>query len=154
MYEVDWNAGMEAIPASTYVSVSVAVAYSTPFMGVILEQILGDYRAILAGCCFFYLPGLLLIALTSVPHLLGESFNTTALSIGLLLLWPTGTGIVKSLVNVFGARQFHPLLQSSLIEAFYVQFYMVRSVYTASLAKGLTKCAFVCALGSASISVP
>lgn len=117
---------MEAIPASTYVAVSVAVAYSTPFMGVILERILGDYRAILAGCCLFYIPGLLLIALTSVPGLLGSEFNTKALSIGLLFLWPTGTGIVKSLVNVFGARQFHPLLQSSLIEAYYVKFYMVR----------------------------
>jgi len=25
---------------------------------------------------------------------------------------------------VFGAKQFHPLLQSSLIEAYYVNFYM------------------------------
>jgi proton-dependent oligopeptide transporter, POT family len=120
---------MEAIPASIYVAISVAVAYSTPFMGVILEHILGDYRAILAGCCFFYLPGLVLIVLTSVPGVLGPTFNKTALSVGLLVLWPTGTGIVKSLVNVFGARQFHPLLQSSLIEAFYVQFYMVRALF-------------------------
>jgi POT family proton-dependent oligopeptide transporter len=35
-----------------------------------------------------------------------------------------GTGIVKSIVNVFGAKQFHPLLQSSLIESYYVKFYM------------------------------
>eukprot|EP00980_Cylindrotheca_fusiformis_P003156 scaffold721_cov131-Cylindrotheca_fusiformis.AAC.46 len=39
-------------------------------------------------------------------------------------MWPTGTGIVKSVVNVFGAKQFHPLLQSALIEAYYVKFYM------------------------------
>jgi len=42
----------------------------------------------------------------------------------LLVLWPVGTGIVKSIVNVFGAKQFHPLLQSSLIESYYVKFYM------------------------------
>jgi dipeptide/tripeptide permease len=39
-----------------------------------------------------------------------------------------GTGIVKSVVNVFGAKQFHPLLQSSLIEAYYVKFYMCINV--------------------------
>lgn len=34
------------------------------------------------------------------------------------------TGVVKSIVNVFGAKQFHPLLQSSVIESYYVNFYM------------------------------
>jgi POT family proton-dependent oligopeptide transporter len=46
-----------------------------------------------------------LLALTTIPHLLGETFNVRALSIGLLLLWPIGTGTVKSVVNVFGAKQ-------------------------------------------------
>lgn len=36
---------------------------------------------------------------------------------------PVGTGTVKAVVNVFGARQFHPLLQRSMVESFYVQFY-------------------------------
>jgi proton-dependent oligopeptide transporter, POT family len=111
------------------VSISVAVAYTTPFIGAFLaDQVLGDYWSILAGTLLFYLPGLLLIALTSVPQLLGEEFNRRALAFGLLLLWPTGTGIVKSIVNVFGAKQFHPLLQSSLIEAYYVKFYMCINV--------------------------
>ena len=79
----------------------------------------------LVGSIGFYLPGLLLILASSVPHFWGqETFNRTALSIGLLGLWPIGTGIVKSIVNVFGAKQFHPLLQSSLIESYYVKFYM------------------------------
>lgn len=108
-----------------YVSISVAVAYSTPFLGAFLaDQLLGDYWSILAGTLIFYLPGLTLIALTSVHGLLGEEFNRFALAFGLLILWPTGTGIVKSIVNVFGAKQFHPLLQSSLIESYYVKFYM------------------------------
>jgi POT family proton-dependent oligopeptide transporter len=62
--------------------------------------------------------------LSTVPHLLGETFNKRLLALGLLILWPAGTGIVKSIVNVFGAKQFHPLLQSSLIESYYVNFYM------------------------------
>lgn len=128
VYDDDWNAGMDSVPASSYVSVSVAVAYTTPFIGAILADRLGDYYSILVGSLVFYLPGLLLIACTTVPGLLGAEFNKPAVSFGLLLLWPFGTGIVKSLVNVFGAKQFHPLLQSSLIEAYYVNFYMCINV--------------------------
>ena len=124
-YDAHWNAGMNAVSASSYVSVSVAVAYTAPFLGAFLADfVLGEYWTMFLGCLGFYLPGLLLIAMTTVPGLLGDEFNRTALSIGLLLLWPMGTGIVKSIVNVFGAKQFHPLLQSSLIEAYYVNFYM------------------------------
>jgi proton-dependent oligopeptide transporter, POT family len=124
-YNDDWNADLDAITASQYVSVSVAVAYSTPFIGAYLaDQCLGDFSSILFGICVLYLPGLFLIALTTIPNLLGDDFNRFALSLGLLVLWPTGTGIVKSIVNVFGAKQFHPLLQSSCIESYYVHFYM------------------------------
>lgn len=112
-----------------YVSISVAVAYTAPFLGAFLaDQVLGDYWTILSGTIFFYLPGLLLIALTTIPGFLGKEFNQSALAFGLLFLWPTGTGIVKSAVNVFGAKQFHPLLQSSLIESYYVNFYMCINV--------------------------
>ncbi|GKY94070.1 hypothetical protein MPSEU_000373500 [Mayamaea pseudoterrestris] len=124
-YDKNWNAGMHAVDASTYVSISVAVAYSMPFIGAYLsDSVLGDYWSILCGSLCFYLPGLVLIAATTIPGFLGKEFNTMALRFGLLLLWPMGTGILKSMVNVFGARQFHPLLQSSLIESYYVSFYM------------------------------
>ena len=141
-YNPNWNANMDAIEASSYVSISVAVAYTTPFIGAYLaDQWLGDYYTILTGILCCYLPGILLIALTTIPGLLVSRtnvddtttnnnttavavFNNSALAFGLLVLWPTGTGIVKSVVNVFGAKQFHPLLQSSLIESYYVNFYM------------------------------
>lgn len=41
---------------------------------------------------------------------------------------PVGTGTVKAVVNIFGARQFHPILQRSLIETFYVKFYMIINI--------------------------
>jgi POT family proton-dependent oligopeptide transporter len=124
-YDEHWNAGMTSVGASSYVSISTAVAYTMPFVGAFLaDSLLGDYWAILFGSVVFYIPGLLLITLSTVPNLLGETFNTSLLGLGLLVLWPIGTGIVKSIVNVFGARQFHPLLQSSLIESYYVNFYM------------------------------
>jgi proton-dependent oligopeptide transporter, POT family len=105
-YNEDWNANMSAIAASSYVSISTAVAYTMPFVGAFLaDNVLGDYWSILVGDICFYIPGLLLILMSSVPHLLGETFNKKALSFGLLVLWPMGTGIVKSIVNVFGAKQ-------------------------------------------------
>ena len=125
VYNKQWNAGLASITASSYVSVSSAIAYTAPFLGAMLaDQVLGDYRSILFGSVLLYLPGLLLIALTTVPGLLGDRFNTGVLRLGLLVLWPIGTGIVKSIVNIFGAKQYHPLLQSSLIESYYVNFYM------------------------------
>jgi len=125
VYDANWNANMSAVEASSYVSISVAVAYTSPFLGAFLaDSMFGDYYSLLVGSLALYLPGLSLIALTTIPGLLGTEFNGKALAFGLIFLWPMGTGIVKSIVNVFGAKQFHPLLQSSLIESYYVSFYM------------------------------
>lgn len=122
-YSDDWSAEMTAIDASSYVSIGVAVAYTTPFLGAVLsDAVLGDFRSIVVGALFFYIPGLLLIDLTTVPYLLGDTFNITAFLFALLVLWPIGTGTLKSVINVFGARQHHPILQSALIESFYVRY--------------------------------
>jgi POT family proton-dependent oligopeptide transporter len=128
-YNADWNAGFSSVKASSFVSISTMVAYTTPFVGAFLaDSVWGDYKSILFGLLFFYLPGVLLVALTTVPYLLGDEFNESLLTLGVLFLWPMGTGIVKSIVNVFGAKQFHPLLQSSLIESYYVNFYMAINI--------------------------
>ncbi|KAK1734388.1 proton-dependent oligopeptide transporter family protein [Skeletonema marinoi] len=125
-YNDDWNADMPSIQASSYVSISTAVAYTTPFVGAMLaDNLLGEYITIIMGCCLCYIPGLILIALTTIPNFMGwMDFNVRAIQWGLLVLWPIGTGTVKACVNVFGAKQFHPILQSSLIERYYVNFYM------------------------------
>jgi len=129
VYNENWNAGLTSVDAASYVSISTAVAYSTPFVGAILaDVVLGDYKSILFGAIGLYLPGIILVTLTTVPGLLGDTFNTFALSIAVLFLWPMGTGIVKSIVNVAGAKQFHPLLQSSIIETYYVNFYMTINI--------------------------
>ena len=125
VYDSEWNAGLTSVDAASFVSISTAVAYTTPFVGALLADVLwGNYKAIVMGSLGLYLPGVLLVALTTVPHLLGDRFNLWALSSSVLFLWPMGTGIVKSCVNTFGAKQFHPLLQSSMIEQYYVNFYM------------------------------
>jgi POT family proton-dependent oligopeptide transporter len=130
-YNPDWNAGFTAVTASSYVSVSSAIAYTTPFFGSILaDSFCGEYWVILCGTLFFYLPSIALLVMTTIPNPSDDdddpydNFNHAALAFALLVLWPIGTGTVKACVNVFGAKQFHPLLQSSLIERYYVTFYM------------------------------
>lgn len=124
VYNEDWNAGLSSIEAASYVSMSTAIAYTTPFMGAWLaDAVLGDYWTIAIAGSTLYLPGLALMALTSVPHLLGDTFNRSALILSLFILWPAGAGSIKSVVNIFGAKQFQPLLQRDAIESYYVHFY-------------------------------
>ncbi len=130
-YNDEWNANLSSMEAASIVSLSTAVAYTVPFVGGILaDNYLGDYKTILMGVCCFYLPGLFVIASSTFPNWwLGyTSFNVTAYKFALLFLWPIGTGTIKAVVNVFGARQYHPILQRSLVESYYVQFYMVINV--------------------------
>jgi POT family proton-dependent oligopeptide transporter len=130
-YDENWNADLTSMDAASLVSLSTAVAYTVPFIGGMLaDSYLGDYKTILVGVLMFYLPGLFVIASSTTPNwVLGtKEFNVSAYKIALLILWPVGTGIVKAVVNVFGARQYHPILQRSMVESFYVQFYMVINV--------------------------
>ena len=89
VYNEHWNPGFTSVDAASYVSISTAVSYTCPFIGALLaDSYLGDYKSILFGSLFAYLPGLVLVTLTTVPGLLGKEFNTTALSIAVLFLWP------------------------------------------------------------------
>lgn len=125
-FDAGWNAGMSAVDAADFVSSSAALTAFAPLIGgVLADGLLGDYWNIVAGTFLFYIPGLLLIALCSYPRVLGDDFDKHALYAGMLVLWPLGTGLIKSAVNVFGAKQFHPQLQSDLIESYYVSFYGV-----------------------------
>ena len=100
-YNKDWNAGFASVEASSFVSASTMIAYTTPFVGAYFsDSLFGDYKSLMVGLLFFYIPGVSLIVLTTIPNLLGaDEFNNTLLTIGFLFLWPLGTGIVKSIVN-------------------------------------------------------
>ena len=99
-YNKDWNAGFASVEASSFVSASTMIAYTTPFVGAYFsDSLFGDYKSLMVGLLFFYIPGVSLIVLTTIPKFLGDEFNNTLLTIGFLFLWPLGTGIVKSIVN-------------------------------------------------------
>ena len=129
VYNPSWSPDFTNVQAASYTSASTALAYTAPFIGgIVADSFLGDFWTITFGVSAFYIPGMILIALTTFPGLLGSTFNTKALTAGLLALMPLGTGFIKSVVNVFGAKQFHPLLQSSQLSSYYVNFYMTINV--------------------------
>ena len=99
-YNKDWNAGFASVEASSFVSASTMIAYTTPFVGAYFsDSLFGDYHSLILGLLFFYIPGVALVVLTTIPDLLGDEFNNNVLTVGFLFLWPLGTGIVKSIVN-------------------------------------------------------
>ena len=124
-YNENWSANLTGVDASSMTSLSTAIAYSSPFVGAILaDAVLGDFLVIALGTSLLYIPGMILIALTTIPGLLGETFNMGALRAGLVILYPMGAGCIKAVVNIFGAKQFHPVLQSAMVSRYYINFYM------------------------------
>lgn len=90
---------MSSVKASSYTSTSIGIAYTAPFIGgIIADGFLGDYWSIIVGVIFFYIPGLVLISLTTFPGLLGASFNMNVLTAGLLALMPIGTGELQEIL--------------------------------------------------------
>jgi dipeptide/tripeptide permease len=125
VYDKNWSANLSGVDASSMTSLSTAIAYSSPFVGAVLaDALLGDFWVIALGTSLLYIPGMILIACTTIPGLLGETFNLGALRAGLVILYPLGAGSIKAVVNIFGAKQFHPVLQSAMLSRYYINFYM------------------------------
>jgi POT family proton-dependent oligopeptide transporter len=97
----DWYPHMTAVIASSYTSTAIGIAYTSPFLGgIVADTILGDYWAIILGVSTLYIPGVILIAITTIPNMFGwDTFNRTALTMGMLFLMPMGTGFIKAIVN-------------------------------------------------------
>ena len=123
--KLSWGPSLSASQASTFESITQGVAFSAPLIGgIIADGLLGDFNTIIMSVTCLYLPGLLLIALTTFPGILGSDFNYAALKASLLVLMPIGMGFNKACMNAFGAKQFHPILQSSMLEQYFVFLYV------------------------------
>jgi hypothetical protein len=69
-YDESWNPNMTDVRAAIYTSSSIGIAYTAPFVGGILaDGLLGDYWCIILGVAALYIPGLILISLTTFPGL-------------------------------------------------------------------------------------
>lgn len=129
VYSPSWNPGVTSAEAAAMTSLTLAISFSSPFLGSILSDgFIGEFWTIILGAGALFVPGILLTALSTVPGLLGETFNMSALRAGLLILAPLGTGLIKATVSVLGGKQFHPVLQSAKLESFYINFWMTVNV--------------------------
>lgn len=128
-FSPNWNANMSENSASEFLSSGNALTYTVPLLGGILaDGVFGDYWSITLGVAIFYIPGLILTWLTTFPDLLGTTFNTNVVRAGALILIPVGSGLIKCCVNVFGGKQYHPILQANQVEQYYVLFYVAINV--------------------------
>jgi hypothetical protein len=79
-----------------------------PFLvGLAADCITGDYWVLIIVLFVFFVPGAILIFLSSWPFLLGGgTFPHRALKTGMLYLYPVGGGGVDTIGDIFGAKQF------------------------------------------------
>jgi proton-dependent oligopeptide transporter, POT family len=135
-YDASWNPNLTSVAATSYASGVSSVAAMVPFLGgIVADGYLGDYRTLLVGAGLFYVPGLVLMGLTNIPFLVGSTFNHASLATALLGMCPIGAGLVRTVTNVYGAKQFHPILQSSMIETYFM--YYFQAINVGALAGGI-----------------
>jgi POT family proton-dependent oligopeptide transporter len=124
-----WGPNLQAAKASRFVNLTNGIARSSALIGgIIADGFLGDFNTIIMAVTCLYLPGLLIIGLTTFPGLLGSDFNYTALESSLYVLVPIGMGFNKACMNAFGAKQLHSILQSSNLEQYFVYLYVANNV--------------------------
>jgi len=122
-YNPDWNPGFSPNKASGYISLAHGIVGIVPWIAAFFADILiGDYWTIVVFGGLFYIPGLILIGLLSVESLLGPTFNMGALRVAIDILWPLGVGTFKTLLGVYGAKQFNPVTQQEKIEGYFVTY--------------------------------
>eukprot|EP00516_Mucochytrium_quahogii_P007565 CAMPEP_0203750124 /NCGR_PEP_ID=MMETSP0098-20131031/4405_1 /ASSEMBLY_ACC=CAM_ASM_000208 /TAXON_ID=96639 /ORGANISM=" , Strain NY0313808BC1" /LENGTH=421 /DNA_ID=CAMNT_0050639277 /DNA_START=352 /DNA_END=1614 /DNA_ORIENTATION=+ len=149
-YTPDWNAGMSSTEGASYVQVGTALAFAFPFIGAIFaDGILGIHRSIIVFGTLFYLPGVVLIALTAQAHLFTIAFPTDTLTIGYLFLFAIGAGVLKPCLTVFGANQHHGILQRVQLESYFVYIYMATNV---GVFCAISTIPVLCAHGNAEIA--
>jgi len=76
---------------------------SLPFIIAAFADICaGDFWTLAILLCVFFVPGVLLIFLTSVPFLLGETFPLDIFRVGMQILYTVGSGGVDASVTSLG----------------------------------------------------
>lgn len=117
-----WSPGFSSSKASTFVASTLALVNTVPFVvGVAADCLIGDYWASIIVLIVFFVPGSLLIFLSSWPNLLGGgTFPFKVFKTGMIYLYPMGGGGVDTLLDIFAAKQYHPLLQDDQIEKFFI----------------------------------
>ena len=143
-YEPYWNPDYAPYQANTYIATFQGIGFVTPFIvAFVADCLIGDYWTInlFTGLC--YIPGILLIAISSIPYSGGSGdFPLEQLKLGTHILYPLGfvsltyrliissflsskthnvvsslQGAAKTLYGVYAAKQYDPINHSDQIES-------------------------------------
>jgi hypothetical protein len=68
----------------------------------------------------FFLPGILLVTLCAWPNQLSDIFPIHLYRIGFQILFTIGNGGIDTIVDIFGGKQFHPILHTHLLDSYFV----------------------------------
>ena len=129
-YDPAWNPRFSDIQTGSYISMTQGIGYMSPFFtAFVADALLGDYKTILIFTILFYIPGLFLIAVVSIPDSLNtQDFPTKALHVGTHILFPLGFGAAKTLYGVYAAKQYNPKTQAEKTKQFFVTFTAVEFI--------------------------
>ena len=119
---------------------------SLPFLVAFVADFLtGDYWMILILLIVFYLPGIAIITFCAWPYLIGDEFPITLYRVGFQILYSIGNGGIDTIVDIFGAKQFHPVIHTYLLDSYFVWSAVMAGVggVTAELVYCLTANAYV-----------
>jgi hypothetical protein len=129
-YNPLWNPGFSKVQTGSYISMSQGIGYMSPFFtAFIADALLGDYKTILIFTILFYIPGLFLIAVVSIPDSLHtHHYPIKTLKLATHVLFPLGFGAAKTLYGVYAAKQYNPKTQAEQTKQFFVTFTAVEFI--------------------------
>jgi hypothetical protein len=108
-YNPNWNPGFSSSKAYTFISGMQALQGTLPFIIAAFADICaGDFWTLAILLCVFFVPGVLLIFLTSVPFLLGETFPLDIFRVGMQILYTVGSGGVDTICGIFWGKAIPP----------------------------------------------
>mmetsp|Transcript_11324 Transcript_11324/g.18733 ORF Transcript_11324/g.18733 Transcript_11324/m.18733 type:complete len:221 (-) Transcript_11324:1238-1900(-) len=149
-YEPYWNPNYAPFQANTYIATFQGIGFVTPFIvAFIADCLIGDYWTINMFTSLCLIPGILLIAISSIPYS-GESvdFPLDQLKLGTHILFPLGFGAAKTLYGVYAQNNMIQLIiltksrgslyclqELNLLGVFWVHWYQLSSLISSRLTK-------------------
>ena len=121
IYNPEWSPGFSSTKANAFIASTQGLNNSLPFIiALVADFFLGDYWVILLLLIVFFLPGSLIVTLCAWPYQLGDTFPMKLYRIGFQILLTIGNGGIDAIVDIFGAKQFHPVLHKDQLDAYFV----------------------------------
>jgi len=113
-------AGYSVAEAASTAQLMRALGYTWPLLSAIFADGYFGVFPTLVATAVIYMLALALITVAGSPSL----FSMWMIPTYFYVLYPAGFGGIKSLVNVFGANQFHPVIHKTSISRYYIIFYL------------------------------